>query len=88
MEFAFILIVCLSAAIGLALRRSVSRRVGRVLLALGIGSLLATFVVIGLIAFSHGHVLGFWSGGMVALGLVCIAALVLPFALAVSWGRF
>lgn len=88
MEFAFILIVCLSAAAGLALRGSVSRRLGRVLLALGIGSLVGTVAVIGLIAFSHGRVLGVWSGGMVALGLVCIAALVLPFALAVSWGRF
>ena len=88
MEFAFILIVCISAAAGLALRRTVSRRLGRFLLALGLGLVLATLAVIGLIALSHGRVLGFWSGGMVALGLICIAALVLPFALAVSWGRF
>jgi len=88
LEFGFILIVCLSAAAGLALRGSVSRRLRRVLLALGIGALVATCAVIGLIAFSHGRVLGFWSGGMLALGLVCIAALVLPFTLAVSWGRW
>jgi hypothetical protein len=87
LEFAFILIVCISAAAGLALRGVVSRRLGRVLLALGLGSVVATFACIGLIAFSDGRVLGFWSGSMVALGLVCIAALVLPFALAVSWGR-
>jgi hypothetical protein len=87
MEFAFILIVCISAAAGIAVRGTVSRRLGRLLLAVGLGCLVATLAVIGLITLSHGRVLGVWSGGMVALGLICIAALVLPFALAVSWRR-
>ncbi|MDF2760695.1 MAG: hypothetical protein K0S99_3330 [Thermomicrobiales bacterium] len=86
MELGFVLIVSASAAAGLALRGSMSRRLGRVLLVLGIGSLAAAIGVLALVA-SGGRIVGFWTGGMIALPLLVIASLALPFAVAVSWGR-
>jgi hypothetical protein len=79
--------VCLSAAAGLALRATVRPGLARALLALGIGSLACALGIVALIFFSHGRTLGVWSGGMLVLALLVLAALVLPFALAVSWGR-
>ena len=56
------------------------------LLVLGLGSLAAAVGVVALVA-SGGRIVGFWTGGMIALPLLVIASLALPFAVAVSWGR-
>jgi hypothetical protein len=87
MELEFVLIVCLSAGIGLIVRRLVTRRIGRILLVVGVGCFLAAIGALGLLAVSQGHVLGMWSGAMVIFGLLLLAALVLPFAIIVSWRK-
>jgi hypothetical protein len=65
-----------------------SRTAGRALVALGVGSLILALGVIAVVALSQGRMLGVWSGGAIVLVLLLVAALMLPFGLAVSWRRF
>ena len=70
------------------MRRWVSRTVARILLVLGGGSLALAIGVFGTMVSSQGRMIGMWTASMLAVVFLGVAALVLPFALAVSWGRF
>lgn len=88
MELGILLIAALSAAVGLALRRWVSLRLAKILLVFGGGLSALAIGVIAIVAFSQGRIIGVWTGGMLAVVFLGVGALVLPFAVAVSWGRF
>ena len=65
-----------------------SRTVGRILLVLGGGSFASALGVMVIMVLSQGRLIGMWTAGMLTVVFLGVAALVLPFALAVSWGRF
>ena len=59
----------------------------RALLAIGLGALILGLGVLGLTVVGRGRLFGVWTGGLVAVVLLGLTAVVLPFALAVSWRR-
>jgi hypothetical protein len=86
LELGFLLLAALSSAVGLALRAAVSVAVARAFLALGLAALIAGLGTLGLTAWGLSPV-GSLTGGLIAAVLIGIGGLVVPFALAVSWGR-
>lgn len=86
MELGFLLVVAVSAGVGLLLRTKVNVSVGRALLTCGLGALGLALAVLGLTVVGWSP-LGVWTAGLTAALLVGVTAFVLPFALAVSVGR-
>lgn len=86
MELGYLLLVAVSAVAGLIFRRRVSRRVGRVLLALGLGAAVLGVAILWLAVVGWAP-FGTYESALVAAVLLGLAALALPFGLAVSWGR-
>ena len=84
MELAFLLIVAGSGAAGLMFRRAVSRTVGRASLWLGVVTLCLALVIMSLVV---SRAIGMWTAVGVAVVLFLVAAVTLPFGLAVSLGR-
>lgn len=84
MELAFLLIVAGSAAAGLLFRRAVSRTAGRASLWLGVVTLC---LGLGTMSLVVGRAIGMWTAVGVAIVLFLVAAVTLPFGLAVSLGR-
>lgn len=58
-----------------------------ILLVLGCGSLVSALAVFVIMVSSQGRILGMWTAGMLSVVFLGLAALILPFALGVSWGR-
>jgi hypothetical protein len=85
-ELAVPLLVVLSGVGGILLRNSVSQIVGRVLLALGVGAFVLGIAVLGL-TVAGWMPLGTWTAALTAVLLLGLAALVLPFAVAVRCCR-
>lgn len=86
MEFGFLAIVASSVLVGLLLGRRVSRALGHIVLAVGLGSLIVALVVLGLTVVGWGP-LGAWTAGLVAVLLLGMAGAAVPFGLTVSCGR-
>ena len=86
MELGFLLVVAISAGVGLLLRTKVNVSVGRAFLMCGVGTLGLALTVLGLTVVGWSP-LGVWTAGLTAALLFGISALVLPFALAVTVGR-
>jgi hypothetical protein len=86
MEVGFLLVVAVSAAVGLLLRPRVSVSVRRAFLVCGLGALGFALAVLAL-TMSGLWPFGVWTAGFAAVLLFGVTALVLPFALAVSLGR-
>jgi hypothetical protein len=53
----------------------------------GLGTLILGLGISGIMALGQGP-FGFWMSSLVMVELLGLAALVLPFAVASSWGRF
>jgi uncharacterized membrane protein YczE len=73
--------------LGFVLRRLVSASVLRVLTAAGLLGLALGLSILGLTAAGHSP-FDSLTGGLIAVVLLGLAALVLPFALLVRWSRF
>ena len=86
LEIGLLLIIAVSAAVGLALRALVSVVLGRAFLWLGLVGLVAGLGILTLSASGYSP-FGPWTGRLLAAVLLGLAAFVLPFALVVSWGR-
>jgi hypothetical protein len=84
LEFALGLLVVVSAAAGYLLGRVISPVVGRFMLALGIIALALGLGVLVLVAVGWGTV---WTGGLITVPLVGLAAISLPFGLGALYGR-
>ena len=84
MEVGFLLIVVAGAAAGYLLRRRVRPSVGYAFVAIGLGGLLAGVAVL-MVAIMGGS--NPRTSAFVAVLLLGIAALALPFGIALSWGR-
>lgn len=81
----FVLMV-VSAVIGLLLRPFLNPVVNRPLLLVGIAALLAGFGLLGIGAIGR-NPFGLVTGGFVPFLLISGGALLLPLAVALSWGR-
>ena len=86
MELGFLSMIALSAGLGLALRSVVSATVARAVLVVGLAALIVGVGTLGLTAAGRSP-FGSLAGGLIAVGLIGVAGLVVPFALAVCWGR-
>ena len=81
------LLACVSAAAGFALRGRVSRMAGRILLVLGTGLLVLAIAVFGIMISSQGRMIGMWTAGLLSVVFLVVAAVILAFGLGVSWGH-
>lgn len=86
MELGFLLVIAVSAGVGLLVRTKVNVSVARAFLMCGVGALGLALAVLGLTVVGWSP-LGVWTAGLVAVLLTGVTAFVLPFALAVSVGR-
>jgi hypothetical protein len=86
MEVGFLLVVAVSAGAGLLFRPRVGISVRRAFLTCGLGALGLALAVLAL-TMSGRWPFGVWTAGLLAVLLLGVTALVLPFALAVSFGR-
>jgi hypothetical protein len=85
-ESGFVLLALLSAGAGLVLRSYVSARAGRAVLLLGLAALILAIALLGLTLVGR-RPLGTWTASLVAVALIGLAALALPFGLTVSVSR-
>jgi hypothetical protein len=84
MEFAALLTIVLSGALGLALRSRVRVPVARAFVGIGAIALMAALAIFGL-AVAGWRPLAPMTAGFVASGLFFFALVVLPFGLALRW---
>ncbi len=87
MEFGVLLLVAVSAALGFALRGFVSPTLARACAVTGLASLLLGLGNLGLTA-SGLSPFDTLTGGLVTVVALGAAALILPFAFAVGFGRY
>ncbi len=86
LEFGFLLVVAVSAVLGIALRSVVNPRLARACALLGLASLVLGLGILGLTAAGRSP-FDTLTGGLVAVVALGAAGVILPFALVVAWGR-
>jgi hypothetical protein len=86
LELGFLLIAVISFVFGLVLRASVTVRLSRGALALGIGFLLVGLVALSLRTSGAAGNLG-TLGAILPVLALALSALTLPFGAAASWGK-
>ena len=84
MELIALGIVLVSASLGFLARRRATRRSARVLGSIGLGALVAG---VGAIVLVFTGVVSMWTALAVALGCLVVAAMLVPFAAVVWFGR-
>jgi hypothetical protein len=86
LEFGFLLVVAVSAALGFALRSFVSPRLARGVALIGLVSLVLGIGILGLTATGRSPFAAM-TGGLVAVVALGAAGLILPFACVVGWRK-
>jgi hypothetical protein len=84
-ELALLALVLTSTGMGVVCRTRVRPSTGRLLLAAGVTALVLGLLILGLPFIEWGFAT--WTAGLVSVVLLTVAALVLPFAVAVGMGR-